>query len=87
MRGKKSMLINKNTEIYGACRHKASLHVYEQVTTKPGTDEGNNPEKEAEWPALDQTTLIKLYTAYYFILHIIYLRMENYHNRMIYPGD
>ena len=49
LRGKKASLINKNTKIYGACRHKARLHVFcEQVTTTQGTDEGNYPEKEAE---------------------------------------
>ena len=43
-----SKLINKNIEIYGACRHKACFHVFEQVKNLPGTDEGINPEKEAE---------------------------------------
>ena len=48
LRGKKSMLINKNTKIYGAFCHKARLHVCKEVSTTPGTDEGNYPEKEAE---------------------------------------
>ena len=50
LRGKKHMLINKNTKIYRACHHKARLHICKQVKTMPGTDEGNYPEKEAEWP-------------------------------------
>jgi len=38
-------LINKNTEIYGACRHKAKLHVYEKATPI-GTDEGIESQKK-----------------------------------------
>ena len=39
-------LINKNTEICGACRHKAKLHVHEQVTPTVGTDEGIESQKK-----------------------------------------
>ena len=39
-------MINKNAEIYGACRHKAKFHVYEQVTTINGTDEGISQKKK-----------------------------------------
>ena len=38
--------INKNIETCGACRHKAKLHVHEQVTPTVGTDEGIESQKK-----------------------------------------
>ena len=46
LRGKKSILITKNTEIFGAYRHKVLFYVYKQVTTIPGTNEGNTQKKK-----------------------------------------
>ena len=41
-------IINKNAEIYGACRHKAKFHVFEQATPIPGTDEGETQKKKQD---------------------------------------
>ena len=46
MRSNKKRVINKNTEIYGACRHKCKLHAFEQVETPTGTDDGYFPERD-----------------------------------------
>ena len=41
-------LVNKNMEIYGACRHKAKFHTLEQVKPLHGTDEGKSQKKNHE---------------------------------------
>jgi len=43
-----SRLINKNVEIYGACRHKAKLHVYEKAESLYGTDKGETQKKKRD---------------------------------------
>ena len=41
-------LINKNAEIYGACRHKAKFYVYEQVKPTISTDEEVTQKKKLD---------------------------------------